>query len=114
MITLPIPPSVNEMFGKAHINSKFGKNLSKAYKVWRTDVDKLFMAKRFPVVIRPYGVEIRVNVNRNSDIDNRIKAVLDALERNKVICGDQWVDQLQVFRDPFVEGCVVRWWHVPE
>jgi Holliday junction resolvase RusA-like endonuclease len=110
MIELPIPPSTNELFAKAWKGAKFGKGISVKYAAWRLDADEAFKRYGHGLSVRPYGVSIRVNVDNQSDIDNRVKAILDALVRNGVICGDQWIDELFVKRDATVTGCVVEWW----
>jgi Holliday junction resolvase RusA-like endonuclease len=110
MIELPLPPSVNAMFIKSKPGSRRGKALSPQYVAWRKDVDETFERYGYGMLERPYGVSIRINVNNQSDIDNRVKAVLDALVRNGVIYGDQWIDELFVKRDRTVTGCVVEWW----
>lgn len=106
MIALPLPPSTNNMF----INAKNGKGrfLSRAYKAWRKSAAKALDIHAWDMPAPPYGVTIRVNVNHQSDIDNRTKAVLDLLVEHKVLTGDQWVNALHVYRDRTIEGCTVE------
>lgn len=106
MIVLPVPPSTNNLF----INAKTGKGrfLSPAYKAWRKAAAEALTLCAWDMPCRPYDVTIRVNVNHQSDIDNRTKAVLDLLVEHKVIDGDQWVNALHVYRDRNVDGCTVE------
>jgi Holliday junction resolvase RusA-like endonuclease len=106
MIALPLPPSTNNMF----INAKNGKGrfLSPAYKAWRKSAAEALDICAWDMPAPPYGVTIRVNVNHQSDIDNRTKAVLDLLVEHKVLTGDQWVNALHVYRDRTIEGCTVE------
>lgn len=106
MIALPLPPSTNNMF----INAKNGNGrfLSPVYKAWRKCAAKHLTLQSWDMPTPPYGVTIRVNVNHQSDIDNRTKAVLDLLVEHKVLTGDQWVNALHVYRDRTIEGCTVE------
>lgn len=106
MIRLPVPPSTNNLF----INARNGRGriLSPDYKAWRKVAAKALTMSAWDMPSRPYDVTIRVNVNHQSDIDNRIKAVLDFLVEHKVIDGDQWVNALHVYRDRTIVGCTVE------
>lgn len=106
MIALPLPPSTNNMF----INARGGKGrfLSPVYKAWRKSAAKALTLQSWDMPAPPYGVTIRVNVNHQSDIDNRVKACLDLLVEHKVLTGDQWVNALHVYRDRTIEGCTVE------
>lgn len=106
MIRLPTPPSTNNMF----INAKNGKGrfLSPAYKAWRKAACEALDICAWDMPAAPYGVTIRVNVNHQSDIDNRVKACLDLLVEHKVLTGDQWINALHVYRDRTIDGCTVE------
>jgi len=106
MIALPLPPSTNNMF----INARNGKGrvISPTYRSWRKTAAKALTLSSWDMPARPYAITIRVNVNHQSDIDNRTKAVLDLLVEHKVIDGDQWVNALHVYRDRSVDGCTVE------
>lgn len=106
MIVLPLPPSTNNLF----INAKHGKGrfLSPDYKAWRKSAAEALTLCAWDMPARPYSVTIRVNINHQSDIDNRVKAVLDLLVERKVIEGDHWINALHVYRDRTVDGCTVE------
>lgn len=111
-VDLPLPPSVNGMFVRAHKNSKYGKTLSEAYKGWRNSC-ALYIKSEYrkagePIIGQPYGVFIRLGVNHNSDIDNRVKPILDLLTTNLPIPGDQWINRLMVERDQSIDGASVE------
>lgn len=111
-VDLPLPPSANEMFVHAHVNSKFGKSFSEGYKRWRNScglyVKSEYAKQGSPIIDKPYGVHIRLNINHKSDIDNRCKAILDLLTKNLPIPGDQWINRLMVERDMSVDAATVE------
>ena len=47
------------------------------------------------------GLEIHVNLKRNSDMDNRVKSIQDALEETGILHNDCYVDFLHVERSGF-------------
>ena len=97
VLELPIPPSVNGLF----LNAKGkGRVKTRAYSVWCTEVDwTLKRSQRLPE--GAYAVTAWIPLNRKSDLDNRIKAILDALVRNKVVPDDRWCDRIIAHRaDP--------------
>lgn len=111
-VEVPLPPSVNGMFVRAHHNNKHGKTLSPEYKAWRNScalkVKRQYADQGSPIIGQPYGVFIRVNVDHKSDIDNRCKAILDLLTKSLPIPGDQWINRLIVERDRSIAGASVE------
>lgn len=106
MIALPLPPSLNNAF----VNRKDGKGRyrSSDYKAWQDRAAERLTLQSWDMPQPPYGVTIRVNIDHRSDIDNRVKPVLDLLVKHGVLTGDQWVNALHVYRDRTVEGCTVE------
>jgi Holliday junction resolvase RusA-like endonuclease len=104
MICLPLPPSLNNAF----INSPRGRYSSPAYKAWQFLAAERLTLQSWDMPSPPYGVTIRVNINHKSDIDNRVKPVLDLLVKHGVLTGDQWVNAIHVYRDRTVDGCTVE------
>jgi len=111
-ISLPIPPSVNSMFANVIIRGKQRRVKSKEYTAWKALVapklDRQWKAS--PPIAKPYGVCIRININHQSDIDNRVKPILDALVNAQIIVGDQYVNDCRIIRDRSVEACEVDIW----
>lgn len=96
-------PSVNQMYRKAHANSKFGKTLSPEFKQWTAIVAPLLMRywreQEQPIVSQPWALYLRLGLNNRSDIDGRCKAIIDMLP--KTIPGwpdDRWMNRLVVER----------------
>jgi len=104
MICLPLPPSLNNAF----FNRARGRTRSPDYKAWQEAAGKRLTLQSWDMPSPPYGVTIRVNINHKSDIDNRVKPVLDLLVKHGVLTGDQWVNAIHVYRDRTVDGCTVE------
>jgi crossover junction endodeoxyribonuclease RusA len=81
--------------------------LSKAGRVFREEVQNIVVDKNIPkfgdsklkitMILRPRD-------KRKTDIDNRIKAVLDALEHSGVFDDDFQVDHLEMIRGEPLKG----------
>lgn len=87
ILTLPVPPSMNNAF----INVRgVGRVKSKKYKLWQQAAGWALQAQ--PHAKIPGKVRIRIQVRRpsaNSDIDNRVKPLLDLLVLHRVIDDDR-------------------------
>jgi len=108
ILTLPYPPSVNTYWranGKRRFISKAGVEFKHAVQeyVINNAIPKLGSARlRVDIVIRPRS-------RRVFDIDNLLKAILDALMNAGVYDDDSQVDDLHITRgDPCPNGaCLV-------
>jgi len=108
ILTLPYPPSVNTYWranGKRRFISKAGVEFKHAVQeyVINNSIPKLGSARlRMDIVIRPRS-------RRVFDIDNLLKAILDALMNAGVYDDDSQVDDLHITRgDPCPNGaCLV-------
>lgn len=108
-----VPPSSNMMFINSPNNGGRGRFPSAAYKAWRRDAGRevleQWIAADRPHIGKPYQIYIRINVNHQSDIANREKALTDLLVAT--IPGfpdDAWMDRLVVERDTSVDGALVE------
>ena len=112
IFTIPLPPSANRL--TRHVMSKRGpvSISSQDYRTWRqvagNEIYNQWNAQGCPEILGPWQCHIRVNVDRKSDIDNRVKAALDAVVSNTSIKDDRWCDKLTIERDRAVTGCVVQ------
>ncbi len=111
-LELPTPPSVNDMYIVRSIKGKTGRSLGFGYRKWRDAAVPIARAQweavGRPTFATPLSIVIRVNVNRQSDLDNRCKATLDLL--GKAIPGlpdDRWIDSLTIVRDQSITGALV-------
>lgn len=96
---LPWPPSLNHLFP----NGKNGKRfLSKQARSFRKSVGDNVLIQRVPrhQISGRLSIEMHLHAPdaRVYDIDNRVKATLDALEKNGVIATDSAIDSLHVYR----------------
>jgi Holliday junction resolvase RusA-like endonuclease len=82
-VTLPVPPSVNNIWRVAKIRNKARVVLSAAYAAWR-DLAILLIRRDFGRVTQ-YPVQVTVTITRGAgwragrDLDNTIKPIIDAL-----------------------------------
>lgn len=94
-LTIPAPPSVNELFANGK-PGKTGRFKTPKYKNWLSEAgwmirEQMLSEDNAPImgrVVVILGVE---RLSLASDIDNRAKAVLDLLVAQKVIEDDRYV-----------------------
>ena len=93
---IPMPPSVNSMYRNA---GKKGRVKSPSYKFWLDKAVPLLRKWSRPLTY-PVAIEIVIHekMSARSDIDNRCKAVLDAMVAAGVLHDDgrKYVDRLSV------------------
>jgi crossover junction endodeoxyribonuclease RusA len=107
-LTLPLPPSVNTYWRKSpkgmYITAE-GKNFRQrvAEIVAEHNAIKFGSARLF------VAVRVCMRDRRAADLDNRCKALFDALEHAGVFDDDEQIDELLVTRGPIVKGgeCIV-------
>lgn len=104
---LPVPPSSNNLFA----TYKGRRIISREYKAWRTLAgDKLhqqYAAFDCPSIARPIEVRIRLNINHQSDIGNREKAITDLLVSHLDMPDDRYIDRILIERDRTITGALV-------
>lgn len=96
-LTLPYPPSVNHLYATVNghrVLSKKGK--AYAHTVWAVCLDQCLASQ----VAAPVRVTLYVYPpdNRRRDLDNILKAVLDSLQKAKVLNNDSDIAELHIFR----------------
>lgn len=106
---LPIPPSANNLF--ATYNGR--RIISRAYKAWKKEAGPLLLEQweqaQKPTIGQPYAVHIELNVNHQSDIANREKAITDLLVSTiPGFPGDQWVNRMLIERNRDIEAARVE------
>jgi crossover junction endodeoxyribonuclease RusA len=102
-LILPYPPSVNSYWGFKG-SSRYLTPKAKIFKelVWLEFVNshhKGFGEKRLSIT-----VYLSPPDKRRRDIDNPIKALLDALCQAKAFNDDSQIDKLYIFREPVIKG----------
>ena len=102
-LTLPYPPSAWDLYegwGKS-------RRLSKSYAKWRDDAG--YFIKRTEPINGPFSISIALRrPNKRQDLDNRSKAILDALQHYGVIKNDNLCERLEMVWDVnLTDECVV-------
>lgn len=116
-LELPFPPSLNSIWctGKNRRTGKPVTYLDRKYVTWRKEADDLYLTQKRafggPIIGR-FCVEIVVDQRRwnkrKSDVDNRIKPVMDFLQRAGVIENDNLCSEVKAWWGAAPTGCVVR------
>lgn len=107
-LALPWPPSVNRYWRSVPVGRGRGVRvlISREGRAFRTDV----VARLAPLRRRPlYGrlevrIELRAPTRRALDIDNPLKALLDAMQEAGVYRNDGQIDRLLVERGLVTRG----------
>ncbi|WP_198352367.1 RusA family crossover junction endodeoxyribonuclease [Sphingomonas sp. MA1305] len=106
---LPMPPTSNNLFVTDKRTMK--RFPSPAYKAWKKAagdaLQQQYAALGGPAVHRPVALTIRLNLNYQSDIANREKAITDLLVDKIEMPDDRYIDRVLIERDRTVEGAVV-------
>ena len=104
---IPTPPSLNNIFA----NGPSGRRKTRAYQAWRDGAMAAMVGQgQRRSYEPPYEVSLWFHVGSRSDVDNRIKPVLDLLQMAGIILDDRFVDRVAAQRDMTLpEGrCLVR------
>jgi len=103
-LRLSWPPSVNNYYG----HSAHGVHLKKTGRLFRDEVSKEVARQVGGKRINERPICMTVVLfqpdRRARDLDNHMKALLDAIEASQLIMDDAWIDYLQVFRGEVVKG----------
>lgn len=118
MIVMPWPPSANTYWRHPSRGALAGRHLiSQAGRDYRTAVQALAAVEKWPRFAEGMrlGVELEAWMpdRRRRDLDNVLKAALDALTHAGVWADDSQVDDLRIRRAPAIGGMLkVRVWEV--
>jgi crossover junction endodeoxyribonuclease RusA len=99
VIDLPFPPSVNRLWRSRSTDGASQVYLSPSYVKWKKAADAMALGTPFGFV--PGAFEAAINVcppkgKVRGDLDNRIKAVLDWLQRVGVVADDKHCQRLMI------------------
>ena len=95
MATVATPPTSNNLY--ANRRHGHGRVMTPEYRAWRKAASTT-MREAFPYFAGPFEAEIFCSINRQRDLDNIVKPMLDALGDSKRIKGDRWADQIRLRR----------------
>lgn len=101
-LTLPLAPTINTYYGASGTR----RYIKPAGMAFRQEVAFKVRLERLPKLTGRLWVSMRVcpRDKRQQDIDNRVKATLDALMHAGLFEDDSQVDELEVKRGPIVSG----------
>ena len=97
---IPLPPSVNHLYGNRCVNGRVIRYVTKKGKEWFAQAGwkiKIQVRKRKPIT-KPISIYIKLYHCRARDIDNVLKATLDLLEKMRIIENDKQVEFLQIWK----------------
>lgn len=102
--TIPLPPSLNNIFfNRPH----GGRSKTTDYKNWLDEAWVAIRQQHVPMISGDVRVDLIIErPNASSDLDNRLKAALDAIQKARVIENDKRVVELWA-RWGEVKGCQV-------
>jgi hypothetical protein len=108
---LPMPPTSNSMFATVTIKGKPRRITTREYKAWRKlagdALGAQYAAYGAPSVHKPVELHIRLNLNYQSDIANREKAITDLLVAGIDMPDDRYIERIVIERDRTVSAAVV-------
>jgi len=107
ILSLPLPPSVNHYWGSLGTR----RFVSKAGKDFKLKVQEYVLEYKVPklgTARLQMTVTLHPRDKRKQDIDNRIKALWDALADAGVFDNDEQIDVLMVQRGAIVKGGACR------
>jgi crossover junction endodeoxyribonuclease RusA len=110
--TVPIPPSANTLFVNiaGQVIGGATRAKGKTYRAWATQAGWEIKRQRVPYFDRPVRVLIEMDIQRNHDIDNRIKPILDVLQNTGVLQNDNLVDDLRIVRAGSKKEATISIW----
>lgn len=103
-IALPYPPSLNRLW--RHVRGRAKPYLAPRYQTWKRAADNEYMLhkREWKPVAGHFSAAVTLDEKRRrGDVDNRIKVVLDWLQRVELIENDKFCDAI-----------TIRWGHAPE
>lgn len=102
VVDLPYPPSVNRLWRATAAHGEQSVYLAPSYVKWKKSADDLLLSSkgwRRPTIKGPFGIDIGLSPAKGQmrgDIDNRVKAVLDFMQRVSVVENDKNCHRLLV------------------
>jgi hypothetical protein len=109
---LPMPPSTNMMFATDFKTRR--RFRTKEYATWTREAGRLLLEQwnlaGQPRIVAPYALHIQLNLNHQSDVANREKAITDLLVATIPDCpDDRWINRILIERNRDQEApAVVR------
>lgn len=102
VVDLPYPPSVNRLWRATAEHGEQSVYLAPTYVSWKKAADALLLTYRGwrqPTIKGAFSIDIGLSPpkgHKRGDIDNRVKAVLDFIQRVSIIENDKHCQRLLV------------------
>ena len=104
---LPLPPSLNGAYATVMRGKTPLRVPSAGLAKFKRDAARALLAQKRPADPLRGKVQITLRIERTrGDLDNRIKAILDALKDARVIADDRQVEQIDVAWCDVTEGAI--------
>ena len=124
-LDLPLPPSTNNLYVEAagKVKGRGRQRVkTKDYRAWIEHLTWIVPNQlrnqgalpnpKAPIIKRPFGISIAVNISHQGDVTNRIKALEDYLVASRIVDGDQWCNRAEIERVPDLAAqCRVTAYH---
>jgi Holliday junction resolvase RusA-like endonuclease len=110
-LLVPKPPSANNLFTNAETGRSYGRHKSVNYREWLRTAGWAVKMQAPPYFVHPgLRVLIEIDVPRQRDLDNCIKALLDLMVYVHVFADDSLVDDLHIIRRGEKQQAAVSIW----
>ncbi len=102
-ISLPLPPTINHMYGQRRGGGRFIKPAGIAF---REAVAEIVAEAQLPTLLKRVRLIVGIYpaTRARQDLDNRSKALQDALTHAGVFLDDEQIDELTLIRKEVVKG----------
>ena len=104
---MPFPPTVNSYY----VKTRNGVYISKAGRIFREKAIQE-INEQMPAVNLDFRLLVSIVLyppdKRKRDVDNYMKALLDAITHSRFIDDDSQIDQLFIYRGEIVKGGLVK------
>lgn len=108
VLWLDLPPSVNGAFKNVRGRGRVKTDI---YKNWLTGAGWQVVSQRLPQwrgPVAPWQASLTVSERMLGDIDNRVKAVIDLLVKQRLVPDDAHLYRLIIERSPAIPGGRMR------
>jgi crossover junction endodeoxyribonuclease RusA len=105
-VSVPFPPSLNHLYRRVGARTL----ISREGRRYRERIRGLLMAARLSPATSTFRGRVHMTVTlhppdrKRRDLDNSMKALLDALEHAGVYADDSQIDELKIVRGAIVHG----------
>jgi len=88
ILYLPPPISTNALTRSVTRGRSSVALTSAAYRQWKAEAAAMILQQKLPCVLGAYGLRVAVPRKCRVDLDNCLKAILDALHQNGIVEND--------------------------